>query len=73
MKITAENYIGKTEEVQVSIQIPDDSGIDKLIETFYSICVALTYHPDTALEAFRDFTEEHQTFEDALKDANETN
>ena len=69
MKISAENYIGAMEEKKISIEIPDDSGINELMETFYSIGVALTYHPNTMIEAFRAFAEE-RIEEEAIDEIN---
>ena len=53
MKITIESY-GKIHTTEFE---NDDVSIDEYIDTFYAMLIAVTFHENTIINAFKEFIE----------------
>ena len=53
MKITIESY-GKIHTTEFE---SDDVSVDEYIDTFYAMLIAVTFHENTIINAFKEFIE----------------
>lgn len=47
-----------------TIDVPWDASAEQYIHAFYAAMIAETFHPETVVQAFRDFVDENSPEED---------